>query len=121
MRQPCSPREPRPESYCQSTRALYGGPTFRLSDPAPLTTALQLRRNRGVRCSRFVRPHTSPISFGVTVESASKMVSQALALPEMLSLDMLDQPSDADKDPWAYPLADCSELEMWLACQAKRH
>src|SRR5438094_2137936 len=31
------------------------GLTFRLSDPAPVTTALQLRRNRGVRCSRFVR------------------------------------------------------------------
>ena len=30
--------------------------TFRISDPAPVTPGLQLRRNRGVRCIRFVRP-----------------------------------------------------------------
>src|SRR5216117_924574 len=31
------------------------GLTFRISDPAPQTFAMEPRRNRGVRCSRFVR------------------------------------------------------------------
>src|SRR6266487_4166960 len=30
--------------------------TLRLTDPAPVVTGMQPRRNRGVRCSRFVRP-----------------------------------------------------------------
>src|SRR5437867_2436507 len=34
----------------------WRGLTFRISDPAPVTPGLQLRRNRGVRCIRFVRP-----------------------------------------------------------------
>ncbi len=35
---------------------MRSGLTFRISDPAPVTPGLQLRRNRGVRCIRFVRP-----------------------------------------------------------------
>jgi hypothetical protein len=29
---------------------------YRLTDPAPVMPGMQPRRNRGVRCSRFVRP-----------------------------------------------------------------
>ena|SRR5438093_1174107 len=35
------------------------GLTFRLTGPAPVTAAIQPRRNRGVRCSRFVMAFSS--------------------------------------------------------------
>src|SRR5439155_1038287 len=37
-------------------RAHASSRTSRISDPAPLTSGMQPRRNRGVRCIRFVRP-----------------------------------------------------------------
>jgi hypothetical protein len=33
-------------------------PTSRLTDPAPVVPAMEQRRYRGVRCSRFVEPMT---------------------------------------------------------------
>lgn len=39
-----------------SSGASYVCRTFRISDPAPVISALEPRRNRGVHCIRLVRP-----------------------------------------------------------------
>ena len=62
----------------EQPHGLRSGLTFRISDLAPRTSALEPRRNRGVRCIRLVRRHgfrseraAMPISTGNTMAAMS--------------------------------------------------